>query len=56
MRAHGLTLQRAYDHLGTAFYTVARGGDLLAAAAQLAADARVTSAEPEVLEALRQPR
>jgi len=52
---HGLTLTRSYDHLGMAFFTVTRGSDVLTAAARLTTDPRVTRADPEVLEALRQP-
>lgn len=53
---HGLTLAGAYPHLNTAFFEVRPGQDVLAAARALAADARVTRAEPEVIAALHEPR
>jgi hypothetical protein len=51
---HNLKLLRTYDHLGIAILVVPQGRDVLSATTQLAADARVTSAEPEVVEAIRQ--
>ncbi len=53
---HGLELVRAYPHLKTAFYRVKPGQDILAAAASLKADARVASAEVEVVEHIRTPK
>lgn len=53
---HGLVLLRSYDHLGVAFFTVQKGRELLAAAAGLAADPRVLSAEVEVIEHIRTPK
>jgi hypothetical protein len=53
--AHGLTLSSRFDHLNLAFYTAGPGQDIAAAAAALRADARVTSADPEILEHVRAP-
>lgn len=53
---HGLELVRAYPHLKTAFYRVKPGQNLLAAATSLKADARVLSAEVEVIEHIRTPK
>jgi hypothetical protein len=53
---HGLELVRAFAHLHIAFYRVKPGQDILAAVATLRTDARVQSAEIEVLEHLRVPR
>lgn len=52
---HGLELLRAIDHLQTAFYRVKAGQDVVAAAAALSADARVASAEAEVIEHVKVP-
>jgi len=53
---HGLVLVRAFAHLQTAFYRVNVGQDVVAAAAALAADPRVASAEVEVIEHVRIPQ
>jgi len=53
--AHGLQLVRNFPHLQTAFYQAASGQDVVAAAAAVAADPRVVSAEPEVLEHVKVP-
>jgi hypothetical protein len=53
---HGLSLSGDFAHLGIAYYEVKAGHDVLAATAALAADPRVTSAEPEVIERLHEPR
>lgn len=53
--AHDLVLLRSYDHLGIALFSVQKG-DLLAAAARLAADPKVVSAEVEVVEHIRTPK
>ena len=52
---HGIQLQSRYDHLGLAFYIVSIGEDVLSAAQALAADARVDSAEVEILEHFHVP-
>lgn len=52
---HGLELVREFAHLQAAFYRVKPGQDVLAAAVVLAADARVASAEVEVLEHINVP-
>lgn len=52
---HGLELVRAFAHLQTAFYRVKPGQDVVAAAAALTADARVASAEAEVIEHMKVP-
>ena len=49
-QAGGLTLDFVAERLGLAFYTVPDGRDIQAAAASLARDARVKSAEIEVRE------
>ncbi|HEY7726652.1 MAG TPA: hypothetical protein VH880_15065 [Anaeromyxobacteraceae bacterium] len=49
-RDHGLSLDFHAAHLGTAFYRAPAGASLPAAAARLAADPRVRSAEIEVKE------
>lgn len=54
--AHGARVYRAFPQLGVAYLQAGAGQDILALAATLAADARVTSAEPEVVEHLRVPR
>jgi hypothetical protein len=53
---HGLEIVREFPHLQTVYYRVAAGVDVLDAAAALAADPRVASAHPEVLERVRTPR
>ena len=53
--AHGLEVVRVFTHLQTAFYRVKTGQDVLAAATALAADARIESAEVEVIEHLNVP-
>ena len=52
---HGLEVVRIFAHLQTAFYRVKTGQDVVAAAASLAADARVASAEVEVIEHIDVP-
>lgn len=52
---HGLELIHAFSHLQLASYRVKAGQDVVAAAAALAADARVASAEIEVLEHMNVP-
>jgi hypothetical protein len=54
-RAHGLSLDFHAAHLGTAFFRAPAGASLPAAAARLAADPRVRSAEIEVKEHLAEP-
>lgn len=53
--AHGLEVVRVFAHLQTAFYRVKPGQDVVAAAASLTADARVESAEVEVIEHINIP-
>jgi len=53
---HGLTLIRAYPHLGYAYYKAPATRDVLAAAGALAGDARVQQADVEVVENLRLPK
>jgi uncharacterized protein (DUF2164 family) len=48
--ASGLTLDFVAERLGLAFYTVPDGRDIQAAAASLARDSRVKSAEIEIRE------
>jgi hypothetical protein len=52
---HGLELVREFAHMKTVFYRVKSGQDVVAAAASLAADARVSSAEVEVIENVNTP-
>lgn len=52
---HGLDVVRVFVHLQTAFYRVKPGQDVVAAAASLNADARVQSAEVEVIEHIESP-
>lgn len=52
---HGLDVVRVFAHLQTAFYRVKSGQDVVAVAAALAADARVASAEIEVIENIKVP-
>lgn len=52
---HGLELVREFAHLQAVFYRVKPGQDVVAAAASLAADARVSSAEVEVIENMDVP-
>jgi len=53
---HGLRLLFSAPHLSMAFYRVPREQDIQAAAAELARDRRVTSAEVEVKEQFAVPR
>ena len=53
---HGLEVVRVFAHLQMAFYRVPPGQDVVAAAAALSADARVASAEVEVVEHLSVPQ
>jgi hypothetical protein len=52
---HGLVLVREFAHLQAVFYRVNPGQDVVAAAAALTADPRVTSAEVEVIEHMNVP-
>lgn len=52
---HGLEVVRVFAHLQTVFYRVKTGQDVVAAAASLSADARVESAEVEVIEHMNVP-
>lgn len=52
---YGLEVVYQFAHLKTVFYRVKAGQDVIAAAAKLAADARVASAEVEVLEHMNEP-
>ena len=54
--AHRLTLSSRFDHLGLAIYTAGPGQDIASATAALRADARVTAADPEILENARMPK
>jgi hypothetical protein len=54
--SHGLELDRSFPHLGLAYFKVAGNGDIVAAAAAVAADKRVKRAEPEVITHVRVPR
>jgi hypothetical protein len=54
-QAHGLTLVSAAPRIGAAFFRAPAGQDLQAAAAALAADANVASAEVEVIERVAVP-
>ena len=47
---HGLEVVRVFAHLKTAFFRVKTGRDVVAATATLTTDARVVSAEAEVIE------
>ena len=53
--AYNLEVVRVFAHLQTAFYRVKTGQDVVSAAASLSADARVESAEVEVIEHLNVP-
>lgn len=53
---HGLELVREFAHLQTVFYRVKPAQDVVAAAASLAADPRVASAEVEVIEHMNVPQ
>jgi hypothetical protein len=55
-REHGLRLTFSAPHLSTAFYQVPQGQDIQAAAAELARDGRVTTAEIEVKEHFAVPQ
>lgn len=52
---HGLDVVRVFAHLQTASFRVKPGQDVVAAAAALAIDARVVSAEVEVIEHMNVP-
>jgi len=52
----GLEVVYVFAHLQTAFYRVKPGQDVVAAVASLASDARVASAEVEVLEHMNVPQ
>lgn len=54
--AHGAKVYRSFPQLGVAYLQAGSGQDIVSLASTLAADARVTSAEPEVVEHLRVPR
>lgn len=49
-KEHGLEVVRVFAHLNTAFYRVKSGQDVASAAVSVAADARVESAEVEIIE------
>lgn len=53
--SHGLDVVRVFAQLGYAYYRVKPGQDVLAAAASLSADTRVSSAEAEVIEHAQVP-
>lgn len=52
---HGLDVVRVFAHLQTVFYRVKPGQDVVVAVAALSADARVESAEVEVIEHVNMP-
>lgn len=52
---HGLEVVRVFAHLQTAFFRVKTGKDVVAAAASLSTDARIVSAEVEVIEHMNVP-
>lgn len=52
---HGLEVVRVFTHLKTAIFRVKSGQDVVAVATALAADARIESAEVEVIEHLNVP-
>ena len=52
---HGLEVVRVFAHLQTAFFRVKAGKDVVAAAAALSTDARIISAEVEVIEHMNVP-
>jgi hypothetical protein len=52
---YGLDMVHIFAHLQTAFYRAKAGQDVVAAAAALSADARVESAEVEVIEHMNVP-
>jgi hypothetical protein len=54
-KTYSLDVVRVFAHLQTAFFRVKPGQDVVAAAASLAADARVVSAEIEVIEHINAP-
>lgn len=54
--AHGATVYRSFPQLGVVYFRIGPGQDVLGLAAALAADARVVTADPEVIEHLRVPR
>jgi hypothetical protein len=53
---YGLEVVYVFAHLQTAFYQVKPGQDVVAAVASLVSDARVTSAEVEVIEHMNVPQ
>ena len=53
--AHSLELVKAFPHLGTAFYRVPAGSDVLDAATVVSSDSMVLSASPEILESVQVP-
>jgi hypothetical protein len=53
--SHGLDVVRVFPQLGYAYYRAKPGQDVVAAATSLAADPRVLSAEPEVIEYMQIP-
>lgn len=53
--AHGLRINRRFDHLGVVFLTVAMGKGIYATKQRLKADQRVESAEIEILENINVP-
>ena len=53
--AHSLELVKAFPHLGTVYYRVKAGSDVLDAAAVVGSDSRVVSASPEILESVQIP-
>jgi hypothetical protein len=54
--AHSVSVYKSFPHLGIVFFQVRPGQDVVAAAAAVAGDKRVRSAEPEVVENIRVPR
>ncbi|MDO8413656.1 MAG: hypothetical protein Q7S51_07705 [Gallionellaceae bacterium] len=53
---YGLSVLREFSHLGVVYYQVSPGQDIFALAHALAADARVSSSEIEILEHLAVPK
>lgn len=51
--AHGASVYRSFPQLGIVYFQAGSGQDIVSLAATLAADVRVTRAEPEVIEHLR---
>src|SRR5262249_35023151 len=54
--SYALDKDRVFAHLQTVFYKVRPGEDIADVAAALAADPRVESAYPEIVESVRQPK